>query len=291
MSSWLPTAPCTPESCLADPGPTVSAPLRLLRGAGSFGVLLVGIAVVWLTRGWQRAPRLRDALLRLWTGTVLAAMGVRLRVVGTPAPGAVLRVANHISWLDIVLFSAVRPGPMLAKTEVRSWPVLGPLTGRGGTIFIDRDRLRQLPGTVGEMAAVLRSGRPVTAFPEGSTWCGAAGGRFRPAAFQAAIDAAAPVQPVTIRYLLPDGRLCTTPGYVGDDELLPSIRRVLATRGLIAELVFHSPMPTDTGTDRRLLARRAQAAVGSHLGAAHRVDRPHVPAQQRQQVAGAAAWR
>ncbi|GAA1169406.1 1-acyl-sn-glycerol-3-phosphate acyltransferase [Kitasatospora gansuensis] len=291
MSSWLPTAPCTPESCLADPGPRVSAPLRLLRGFGSFGPLLAGIAVVVLTRGWGRVPRLRDGLLRLWTRSVLAGMGVRLRVVGTPAPGAVLRVANHISWLDIVLFTAVRPGPMLAKTEVRSWPVVGALTGLGGTVFIDRDRLRQLPGTVREMAAVLRSGRPVTAFPEGSTWCGAAGGRFRPAAFQAAIDAGAPVQPVTIRYQLPDGRLCTAPAYVGDDELLPSIRRLLGTRGVVAELVFHSPMPTNNGTDRRLLARRAQAAVGSHLGADHRVDRPHVPAQQRPQIAGAAAWR
>ncbi|WP_457028481.1 lysophospholipid acyltransferase family protein [Kitasatospora sp. P5_F3] len=290
MSSWLPTAPCTPESCLADPGPTVPAPLRLLRGIGCVGVLLTGIAVVVLTRGWDRAPRLRDGLLRFWTRSVLAGMGVRLRVVGSPAAGAVLRVANHISWLDIVLFTAVRPGPMLAKTEVRTWPVLGSLTGRGGTVFIERESLRQLPGTVGEMAAVLRSGRPVTAFPEGSTWCGAAGGRFRRAAFQAAIDAAVPVQPVTVRYRLADGRICTAPGYVGDDELLPSIRRVLGTRGLVAELVFHSPMPTD-GTDRRLLARRAQAAVGSHLGADHQVDRPHVPAQQRPQVAGSAAWR
>ncbi|MFJ9516718.1 lysophospholipid acyltransferase family protein [Kitasatospora sp. NPDC101801] len=267
------------------------APLRLLRGAGSFGVLLTGIAVVVLVRGWDRAPRLRDAALRFWTRSLLTAMGVRLRVVGVPAPGSVLRVANHISWLDIVLFTAVRPGPMLAKTEVRDWPVLGPLTGRGGTVYIDRDHLRQLPDRVAEMAAVLRSGRPITAFPEGSTWCGEAGGRFRPAAFQAAIDAAAPVQPVTIRYRQPDGRLCTAPAYVGDDELLPSIRRVVAARGLVAEVTFHSPMPTDNGTDRRLLARRAQAAVGSGPEADHVVGRPYVPARQRPQVAGTAAWR
>ncbi|MER5863041.1 lysophospholipid acyltransferase family protein [Kitasatospora sp. NPDC002040] len=292
MNSWLPTAPCTPENCLAGPAPTVPGPLRVLRGAACLGLLLAGIAVILLVRSWARVPRLRDALLRGWTRSIVAALGVRLRITGQePAPDGVLLVANHVSWLDILLFATVRPGPMLAKTEVRSWPVLGPLAGRGGTVFIDRDRLRQLPDTVGQIAAALRSGQAVAVFPEGSTWCGAAGGRFRPAAFQAAIDAAAPVQPVTIRYRLADGHPSTAPAFVGDDELLPSIGRVLAARGLVAELTFHSPMPTDNGTDRRLLARRAQAAVGSAPAAAHTVTNPYIPAQQQRQAGRTAAWR
>lgn len=287
MSSWLPTSPCTPGSCLAETGPTVAAARRVLRGTGCLALVLTGIAVILLVPGWGRIPRLRDRLLRTWTGAIVAGLGVRLRTTGAPADGGVLLVANHISWLDILLVGAVRPGPMLAKSEVRSWPVFGPLAQRRGTLFIDRDRLRQLPDTVGEIAASLRSGRAVAAFPEGSTWCGAAGGRFRPAAFQAAIDAGVPVQPLTIRYCFTDGHPSTAPAFIGDDALLPSIRRVLTARGLVAELTFHSPLPTGNGTDRRLLARRAQAAVGSRPAAEHTV----IPPQTRRAPSRSGAWR
>ena len=57
------------------------------------------------------------------------------------APGELV-VANHISWLDIPLVAAVLPGRMLAKSEIRRWPVLGPLAALGGTLFVERDRLR-----------------------------------------------------------------------------------------------------------------------------------------------------
>ncbi|MFB9364895.1 lysophospholipid acyltransferase family protein [Kitasatospora albolonga] len=295
MSVWLPTSPCTPESCLTDPGPTVSAPRRTARGAAAAAALLAGVLAARFVPGWGRVPALRDALLRRWTRTVVGALGVRLRVTGAaPQPGGVLLVANHVSWLDIVLFGTVRPGPMVAKTEVGSWPLLGPLTTRGSTIFVDRDRIRRLPETVGQIADALRAGRAVGVFPEGSTWCGRAGGTFRRAAFQAALDAGVPVQPVTIRYLLADGAPSTAAAFVGDDELLPSIRRVLAARGLVAELTFHPPV---SGTDRRELARAAEAAVGSPPAAGHLVaPRPAVapgavPAQVRRRAGSTAAWR
>ncbi|MDK0523634.1 lysophospholipid acyltransferase family protein [Streptomyces sp. ML-6] len=118
-----------------------------------------------------------------------------------PDPPGTLVVANHISWLDVPLVAAVFPGRMLAKREIRDWPLLGPLAALGGTLFVERDRLRALPTTVRDIAAALRGGSCVVVFPEGTTWCGhGPGGRFSPAAFQAAIDAGATVRPVRIAY-------------------------------------------------------------------------------------------
>ncbi|MFF0413941.1 lysophospholipid acyltransferase family protein [Kitasatospora sp. NPDC004745] len=293
MSVWLPTATCRPETCLADPAPAVAHPRRVLRLTACLVTVLAGVVLSLPVRLLPQDTR--DRLTRCWSRLVLRALGVTVHL-GTPGGGVhpgsavgggTLVVANHVSWLDIPLIAAGRPGRSLAKTEVRRWPVLGPLVAWGGTVFLDRDRLRTLPDTVTAVAEVLRSGHPVIVFPEGSTWCGRESGRFRPALFQAAVEAGAFVQPVTIRYRLADGRPTSVPAFVGDDGLLTSLARVVAVRGLVAEVTFLPPIPppaapgaglsgaglSGTGRSgagqaatgrsgaRRELARAAQAAV------------------------------
>lgn len=148
---------------------------------------------------------------------------------------------------------------MLAKREIRHWPVAGALAARGA-LFIDRDRLRALPATVDRIAAALRAGGTVAVFPEGSTWCGRAHGRFRRAVFQAALDAGARVQPVQIRYRRADGATATAPAFVGEDSLLASVWRVAVSRDLIAEVDVRPALTPDTHPNRRALARAAQHA-------------------------------
>ncbi|WP_037898678.1 lysophospholipid acyltransferase family protein [Streptomyces sp. NRRL S-350] len=267
MSVWLPTATCRPETCLADPAPEVSHPRRVLRLTACLAAVVAGVALSVPLRPLPYG--LRDALIRLWARVVLRALGVTVHLSwpgARPGGGGMLVVANHVSWLDIPLLAVGRPGRSLAKTEVRQWPVLGRLVAWGGTVFLDRDRLRTLPATVAAVAGELRSGHPVIVFPEGSTWCGRESGRFRPALFQAAVEAGALVQPVTIRYRLADGRPTSIPAFIGDDGLLTSLARVVAARGLVAEVTFlppippPGPQPTRAGA-RRELARSAQAAV------------------------------
>ncbi|MEU1005980.1 lysophospholipid acyltransferase family protein [Streptomyces tibetensis] len=256
MSAWLPTAPCTPEACVRVPAAVRArdVPRAVLRLGAVVLLLLAGIA---LTPFGARIPA---SLVRRWCRWIVRAAGVRVRVTGAAAPtGGLLLVANHISWLDIPLLAAVRPARMLAKTEVRRWPVAGALAARGGTLFIDRDRLRALPDTVARIAAALREGTAVAAFPEGSTWCGRAQGTFRRAVFQAALDAGVPVQPVRLGYRLTDGRATTAPAYVGEDTLLASLWRVTTARGLIAEVEVRDVLPPGGSPDRRALARAAQS--------------------------------
>lgn len=278
MSVWLPTAPCTPAGCASPQWPTVgrlTAVLRLIAGASAVlaGVVLSPLAI-------PLGPRGRARLVGMWCRTVIRAFGVRIRITGpvpASAPGTgqhpaagTLVVPNHISWLDIPLVAAVLPGRMLAKREVRQWPVLGPLAGFGGTVFVDRDRLRALPGVVRVMAEALRSGARVIVFPEGSTWCGREKGRFRHAAFQAAIDAGATVQPVRITYG-PVGAAA----FVGDDPLATSLWRVATAAGLTAEITLLPPIPAGAHPDRRSLARAAQRAVAGTT-AGDRAAAPHL---------------
>ncbi|MFJ8431545.1 lysophospholipid acyltransferase family protein [Kitasatospora sp. NPDC094019] len=272
MSVWLPTASCTPEACLTDPAPTVALPRRVLRMAGFLVLLVAGLALIPPVRLLPRGPR--GLLTRFWARGMLGALGVAVRIVPAPTPaeapagrGGVLLVANHVSWLDIPLVAAVRPGRSVAKTEIRDWPVLGWLVARGGAVFLDRDRLRALPAAVAEVTDRLRAGHPVIVFPEGSTWCGRESGRFRPAFFEAAVRSGADVQPVSIRYRLTDGRATSVPAFVGEDDLVTSLARVVAVRGLVAELTFRPTVPAPTADParrwaaRKELARTAQSSV------------------------------
>ncbi|MCZ4103753.1 1-acyl-sn-glycerol-3-phosphate acyltransferase [Streptomyces sp. SID13666] len=287
---WLPSAPCTPGHCLAGTFATVGRPRQAARCAAGIALVAVGLALAPLVRCCR--PALRGRLTRAWARTVPAAFGVRVRIRvsgaagGVPA-GGVLVVANHISWLDIPLVAAVRPARMLAKSEVASWPFLGALVSRGGTLFIERDRLRALPGTVARIASVLRAGTPVVVFPEGSTWCGRRQGRFRPAVFQAALDARVAVQPVLIRYRLGAGP-ATAAAFVGEDTLVASLLRVTAARGLVAEVSVLPPIPPGAHHDRRSLARAAQRAVtGPEFGPPDRHGPP--PGPGRRLEAGSSA--
>lgn len=244
--AWLPRSACGPH-CRPAGARTVATGTAVARVLGLAGVLLAALVLV---------PLLRRTGARTVCRGILAALGVELVWRGpAPRPGSLL-VANHVSWLDVVALLAVTPVRLVAKHDVRAWPGVGALAALTGAIFVDRTRPKRLPATVAEIAAALRSGRSVAVFPEGTTFCGAERGRFRPAVFQAAVDAGAPVLPVTIRYGSPSA------SFIGDDTLWSSVRRVARLRGLTVTLIGSPALRPEPGADRRSLARAAQASAG-----------------------------
>ncbi|RSS40248.1 1-acyl-sn-glycerol-3-phosphate acyltransferase [Streptomyces sp. WAC07061] len=279
MNTWLPASPCTPGACAHQPERPAGAVRAVLRLATALALVLLAVPAAPAVRLLPAGPR--RALVRAWSAALVRSMGVRITVHGTPGPaGGGLIVANHISWLDVPLVAAVLPSRMLAKSEIGAWPVLGPLAARAGTLFIERDRIRALPRTVAALAGAMRAGDRVTVFPEGSTWCGRAQGPFRRAAFQSALDARVPVQPLRIGYRLADGSLAGAPAFVGDDPLTASLWRIARARGVRAEVRLLPRIPPGRHADRRALAAAAREAV---LGTTGR-ERPllaGVPGQQR----------
>ncbi|MFJ7074111.1 lysophospholipid acyltransferase family protein [Streptomyces sp. NPDC098781] len=267
---WRPSAPCSPLTCIDAAGATRALPLAVLRIVAVLSLLIVGLLLIPV------GGRIPAGLVRRWSRWIVRAAGVRVRIDGGAASdGGLLLVANHVSWLDIPMLAAIRPARMLAKSEIRDWPVAGWLTASSGALFIDRDRIRALPETVARIAGALRAGEAVTVFPEGSTWCGRAQGHFRRAAFQAALDAGVPVQPVQLRYRFAQGAPTTAAAFVGRDSLLSSVWRVVRARRLVAEAEVMEPITPGSVLDRRSLAEAAEAAA---LPGRHHAP---IPAPQR----------
>jgi 1-acyl-sn-glycerol-3-phosphate acyltransferase len=231
--------------------------VSLLRAAGRVAALVlvviggIGVALSLPLLG----PASRTRTLRIWFRAVVRSVGVGLVASGPLATdGTVLVASNHLSWLDIPAILAVKPMNVVAKSEIRGWPVLGFMVAQGGTIFIDRTRLRSLPGTVGEIAGNLRQGESVLVFPQGSTWCGRTEGPYYPATLQAAIDAGVPVRPITLRYRL-DDRPTTIAAWVGKDTLIASVWRIARTRGLTVRVEAAALIDPAAHTRREIAVR------------------------------------
>lgn len=231
--------------------------------------------------------------LRRKARAVLDALGISLeatgplRVPGTAA--GTLIVANHISWLDVIAVLAVEPVPLIAKREVAGWPLVGGLARRTGSRFINREAVRELPGTVRALAAHLRDSGSVVVFPQATTWCTAPGGPFRRATFQAAIDARAPVRPLAIDFTQ-EGMRSTAAAYVGGDSLAASVRRVATTDGLVTHVVACPPL-WPYGHDRLSLAAAAHSAVREAVGRSADVEHPAGPAAAARRRPGRSAER
>ena len=243
---WQPVSGCG-DQCRE------GADRRAAYGLGALRMIALGVV---LLGGLLVVPLLRGVAVRGLARAMLAVLGIRVVRRGPSLKPGSLVVANHVSWLDILVLGATAPVRLVAKGEVGTWPGIGILAGLSGAIFINRSRPKELPSTVGEVAASLRSGRSVAAFPEGTTFCGLEQGQFRPALFQAAIDAGAPVVPVSLGY---DS---TAAAFIGDDTLWDSIRRVAALRSLTVNLVTAPALRPVPGADRRVLARAARASLG-----------------------------
>lgn len=240
--------------------PSLSANFRLLRLAGH---ILAGVATVLFLFPFLDPGERARRLVR-WAGRLLATVGVQVVVKGRPPAvrgGGALIVANHVSWLDIHVIHSQLPARFISKAEVRDWPVIGWLADKaGGTLFLERTRKSDARRMNELMAGHLRAGDCLALFPEGTTSDGQGLLPFYPGLFQPAVAAGAQVWPVLIRYLDDNGRHCPAAAYFGDMNLLTSVRSIVATPRIVAEIEFLAPIGAH-GLARKELAGRAESAI------------------------------
>ena len=97
-------------------------------------------------------------------------LGVRVHLSGAPiAPGPVLLVSNHISWLDIPVLGGIAPLSFVAKNEVSTWPFISMLAKLQRTVFIDRTRRSSVAETRGQILERLTAKERVILFAEGTS--------------------------------------------------------------------------------------------------------------------------
>ncbi|NBT77885.1 MAG: 1-acyl-sn-glycerol-3-phosphate acyltransferase [Betaproteobacteria bacterium] len=235
--------------------------------------LLAGLAAA-LTVMRTLSPNLRRALIQTWARWTLRAAGIRVKSTGKPWISAGLVLPNHVSWLDILVIDSVAPCSFIAKAEIRSWPLVGLLCDRAGTLFIERGRRHAVHQVLETATEQLRAGGRVAVFAEGTTSDGTVVLPFHANLVEAAVRANCAVQPLALRYEDGSGQRSTAVDFVGATTFAQSLWRVLAepiTRVVmvpLAPLTPHAaPDPAQSAgvRNRHGLARAAEVAVRQTL--------------------------
>ena len=184
-----------------------------------------------------------------WHGRLCKIFGVRVTASGEVSQTPTLFVVNHISWFDIPALGSKVPVHFLSKDEINSWPVIGWMAERMGTLFIRRGHRGAAEQSIKEIASVLKKGNHVIIFPEGTTTDGTSVKRFHSRLYQAAIDASAQVQPVALGYPHPEGVHPKAP-FVGETQFLDSSLSMISEATMDVSLIFLDPLnPADYTRD------------------------------------------
>ena len=202
--------------------------------------------------------------------------GIRIATVGQSAiDEGVLIVANHTSWIDIIVFSAIGQVSFVAKSEVSTWPLFSTLAKLQRTVFVERARRSATGEARDQIRERLLAGDTLVLFPEGTSNDGNKVLPFK-SALMGAVEARVNdgkggsrpvrVQPVSTAYVglhgIPMGRENRALyAWYGDMELVPHLWEALLTGPIDVVVEFHQPMDVDRTGGRKALAAKAEAIV------------------------------
>ncbi|HEX4303554.1 MAG TPA: lysophospholipid acyltransferase family protein [Rhizomicrobium sp.] len=222
--------------------------------------------------GWKSARTFPNSYHRF----MAKLFGIKITTIGTPVTDeGVLIVANHTSWLDIIIFSALGRISFVAKAEVATWPLFSTLARLQRTVFVDRTRRSATGDVRDQIRDRLLAGDTLVLFPEGTSNDGNAVLPFK-SALMGAVEArvedgkggtrAVKVQPVSTAYVglygMPMGRENRALfAWYGDMELVPHLWEALVTGPIEVVVEFHKPLDVDQVGGRKALAALAEATI------------------------------
>ena len=236
----------------------------------SLFILVTGIGIlVFLVAGQSTLARVRAFCTMWWAKTMCRILGIRIKRGGElVGERDSFTVCNHISYLDILVIGSVRPSVFLAKHEVRSWPIAGWMANLAGTVFINRESMKNAIHAMEVMEDRIDSGVNVVMFPEGTTSDGKRINPFKSSLFNLPAGRNFTVSPVSIRYTGINGKYVThdmldTIAWYGEMRLVPHFWDLLGLRSIEAALHFN-PVIEPVGHSTSLSTARKRLCALSY---------------------------
>ncbi len=145
---------------------TIAGWLRIwIRGGGMVAILLPMLVAHGV---WQLFRR-GSPWPRLFLAGVARIAGARVTRHGAPARRDVVYISNHVSWLDILAIAGQTGSAFVAKSEIKTVPVVGWLADLNRTIYVSRDDRSGVAGQIDRLRDAIADTWSITIFPEGTT--------------------------------------------------------------------------------------------------------------------------
>lgn len=249
--------------------------LRVARKTVLFLTLTLGGTFVWLLGtaclvfSKSAQQRWRGLAFRFWANVMVWVFGLQLNVSGQKPAAPFLLVTNHLSYVDVIVLASQFDCVFVAKSEIATWPLFGWLSRQMNTIFIDRQRKRDLLRVNRLLSAALAAGRSVVLFPEGTTTAGETVLPFKPGLLEPAVRAGRSVAYASLSYRTPFDEAPASEAvcWWGEMEFVPHLFKLFALPEFEGELVFGAEALR--AHDRKVLAKRLHAAVAHDLATVH----------------------
>lgn len=236
------------------------------------GFLTLATGVRFFIRGPRRQRRTLLNLTSFFSHYLLRLLAINVLIEGESrrlySERNVLIVANHLSYLDILVVASCLPSVFVTSVEMKKTPLLGALCRAGGSYFVERRNLYSLTRELEDISRLLKLGFNVVVFPEGTS---SNGDRILPiknSLLVAATRATVPIQPACLNYIEVNGRPVNsaerdTLFWYGSMSFLPHLWRLLAIRQATVRLTFLDEIVPKRNEDRKLLSQRIHRQLSS----------------------------
>lgn len=210
----------------------------------------------------------------LWHKGVCCILGLNIIIEGLPCTDRqVIFISNHLSYLDIPVIGSMLKASFVAKGDVANWPVFGFLSRLQQTAFISRAK-STLGNDKNNLESMLKDGRSMIIFPEGTSTDGRTVVPFKSSLFSIALgDDGTDIwlQPMTLSIVNVNGQIPDDQNirdlyaWYGDMTLVPHLSAFGKSRGATIKMTFHPPFRARATPDRKILARNCYEAVRQGL--------------------------
>ncbi len=240
--------------------------MRNLRALFRFVLLLsatIGVYALWfiLRPVIPNKQYWRQLTFDNWSKAFVRICGMQIEVSGTPPKPPFFLVSNHLGYIDIPAIRSVVKGVYVAKHEISDWFMAGKMIRNMGTIFVNREKRRDIPRAGSEVIEALDRGEGVIVFPEGTSTKGEEVLPFNSSFLEFAAKTDTPVSYVSISYRTPEGELppseCIC--WWDDTPFLNHMLKLLAVKRFTAVMNFGDKPVVNP--DRKELASELRSKV------------------------------
>jgi lyso-ornithine lipid O-acyltransferase len=142
----------------------------------------------------------RNQIMTWWGKGFAKILSMDLKVEGSIPEPPFFLVSNHLSYIDVPVYSSMLKTTYVSKMEVRHWPFIGFMAKTLGIIFVDRRKKRDVSRVNREISEQLNEYQGVVLFPEGMTSPGKEILPFRPPLLEHAASENIEVSYSALRY-------------------------------------------------------------------------------------------